>query len=217
MQEHNGTEDHMFNYHRSKLVFGLVLFEYHDAIKEGDGGRLHDLYRQLLLLFKANNKIKYAYACLLYLAQIESILSERDAHNMKWNRFFNKHGGKGANIPLDLRMERLNKIVKTMWRSLGANLTKDSASRLANTLEPMEAVLDKIDEDCDLQRGRGYRSQGKPEVAVTQIAKDLMQINAFKHQPGRAGHRSFPRFPSSLLRGLDYRELHTWIVDQIVV
>lgn len=124
----------MFNYHKSKLVFGLVLFEYHDAIKEGDGGRLHDIYRLLLLLFKANNKTKYAYVCLLYLAQIESILSDS-----KWNRFFNKHGGKGANIPLDLRMEQLNKIVKTMWRSLGPNLTMDSASRLANTLEPMEA------------------------------------------------------------------------------
>ena len=170
----------MFNYHRSKLVFGLTLFEYHDSIKEGDGERLLDLYRLLLLLFKANHKTKYAYACLLYLVQLEAILSESDAHNLKWNRFFSKYGGKGANIPLDLRMEQYNKIVKTMWRSLGANLTEESASRLANTVEPVEIILDRVDEDCGLKATKGYRSKGKPEEAVAQITKDLMQIKAFQ-------------------------------------
>ena len=209
----SSSEDYMFNYHTSKLVFGLTLFEYHDSIKEGDGERLLDLYRLLLLLFKANHKTKYAYACLLYLVQLEAILSESDAHNLKWNRFFSKYGGKGANIPLDLRMEQYNKIVKTMWRSLGANLTEESASRLANTVEPVEIILDRVDEDCGLKATKGYRSKGKPEEAVAQITKDLMQIKAFQHHPGREGHPSFPKFPSSLLNGLDYRDLREWMVD----
>lgn len=57
----------------------------------------------------------------------------------------------------------------------------------------------------------GYRSAGNPEVAVLQLIKDLMQINAFKHEVGRKGHPSFPDFPSNLLRNLDYRNLHTWM------
>ena len=32
-------EDNLFNYHQTKLVFGLILFEFDDAIREGDGQR----------------------------------------------------------------------------------------------------------------------------------------------------------------------------------
>ena len=45
-------EDYLFNYRRSKLAFGLILFEMDDAIKEGDGRRLHDLYKFALLIYR---------------------------------------------------------------------------------------------------------------------------------------------------------------------
>lgn len=73
-------EDFLFNYHQAKLVFGLILFEFLDAIKKGDSERLHDFYKVALLLYKAYGKTKYAYVILLYLAKIEAILSESDAH-----------------------------------------------------------------------------------------------------------------------------------------
>ena len=50
--------------------------------------------------------------------KIYGILLKHDAHNLKWNRFFNKHDTKGGNIHLDLCIEQLNKIVTTMWRYL---------------------------------------------------------------------------------------------------
>ncbi|XP_028408226.1 uncharacterized protein LOC114530810 [Dendronephthya gigantea] len=171
-------EDNLYNYHCAKLTFGLLLMEFNDGIKEGDGERLIDVYKVALLLFKEHGKTKYAYEVLLLLVKINGILSKYDAHNLKWNRFFNKHGIKGGNIPLDLRMEQLNKIVKTLWRSLGANLNEASAARLANTVDEMEAILDEIDQDCDLASNIGYRSKGKPEVAVAQVTKDLVKINA---------------------------------------
>jgi hypothetical protein len=130
---------------------------------------------------------------------------------MKWNRFYNKHGTKGGNIPLDLRMEQLNKVVKTMWRALGANLNEESAARLADTVEPLDLIMDAVDKDCNFDKGRGRRSSGKPEPAVQQVTKDLMQIKAFKMEVGRAGHESFPDFPSNLIWNLDYRDLHSWM------
>lgn len=138
-------------------------------------------------------------------------MSEKDAHCLKWNRFFNKHGTKGGNIPLDLRMEQLNKIVKTMWRALGANLNEQSAERLANTVEPLELILDALDKDCNLEQTNGFRSPGKPETAAQQVTNDLMQIKAFRLQVGRDGHPSFEKFPSNLLKKLDYRDLHSWM------
>ena len=45
-------EDHLYNYHSAKLVFGLLLMEFNDAIKEGDGERLLDVYKVALLTYK---------------------------------------------------------------------------------------------------------------------------------------------------------------------
>lgn len=53
-------ENFLFNYHQAKLAFGLVLFEFGDAIKAGDGERLHDFNKVALLLYKAHGKTKYA-------------------------------------------------------------------------------------------------------------------------------------------------------------
>lgn len=195
----------------AKLAFGLILLEFDDAIKEGDGGRLHDFYKFALLLYKAYGKTKYVYAILHYLVKIQAILSEEEAHDLLWNRSFNKYGLRGKNIPLDLRTEQMNKGVKTMWRSLHSNLNEDSAERLANTEEPMEDIRDSIKRDCGMTEIPGYRSSGKPEVAVQQIIKDLIEIKAFKREAGREGHPSFPNFQSNLLEKIDYRDLHSWM------
>lgn len=208
-------EDYLFNYHRLKLSFGLILLEFTDSIREGDGDRLHDVYKFALLLFKANDKTKYSYAVLMYLCQIEWLLSEEDGHSLKWNRFFNKHGKVGRNISLDLRMEQLNKIVKSMWRSLGANLNEKSALRLADTLEPMEQILESIDNDCDFCDGPGYRSRGDAKRTVELVTKDLVDAEMFKKQPGRPGHPSFSKISSNLLQNLDYRDLHNWMREHI--
>jgi hypothetical protein len=130
---------------------------------------------------------------------------------LKWNRFFNKYGRKGANLPLDLRMEQLNKCVNSMWRCLGANINEASAKRLARTTESIEIILDGVDKECSIDDADGYRSSIKSKGAVEQIAKYLIQRQAFKHQPGRNGYLSFPRFPSNLLKNLDYSELHAWM------
>ena len=129
-KENPTPPDSLYNYHSAKLTFGLILFEFNDAIKEGDGGRLFKLYKLALLLFKRNGHTKYAYIVLLYLCQVIAILSESEASDLKHNRFHNKYGGKGKNIPLDLLKEQLNKDLKTMWKAIGANLSEGSASRL---------------------------------------------------------------------------------------
>ena len=188
-----GCEDHIYNYHRSKIAFGLILFDYQDAIKKGDGERLFQVYKVCLLLFKANNKSKYAYVILLYLVQIVAILSKKDAHSLKWNRFYNKHGTKAGNIPLDLRMEQMNKIVKTMWRSLGSNLNEASAARLANTVDEMEHILSSVDRDCGFQSCIGYRTKGNPHPAVQQITKDLVAIDAFTYHKGNHHLQNFQK------------------------
>jgi hypothetical protein len=208
-------EDFMFNYHQAKLMFGLILMAFEDAVKEGDGQRLFEIYKLFLLLYKANGHTKYAYATLLYLVKICSIFSEYEANRLKWNRFYNNHGGKGKNIPLDLKKEHQNKQLKKMWRALGPNLNEKNAARLARTLDSVECILQSIDKDCKVIERKSHRAVPKKEEAVYQIVKDLTIKKVFTNTPGREGHPSFSNFRSNLLPCMDYRDLHRWMRDNI--
>ena len=73
-------------------------------------------------------------------------------------------------------MEHLNKVVKTLWKSLGANISELSAQRIANTVQPVELIMEGIDRDCGGSDKVGFRTQGKPEVAIAHVTKDLMHI-----------------------------------------
>jgi L1 cell adhesion molecule like protein len=207
--------DYLFNYHNAKLLYGLVLMEFNDAVKEGDGERLFELYKLCLLLYKSTGHTKYSYIVLNHLVKLTSLLSPFEAHRLKWNRFFNKHGGSGCNIPMDLRKEQLNKTLKKLWRSLGSNINENSASRVADTLEVMEQITDKIDQDCNYKRKKGTRNIPNEAAAVIQISSDLMSKQVFRHTPGRTGHPSFAKFDGNILGKIDYKALHTWMTDNI--
>ncbi|KXJ11322.1 hypothetical protein AC249_AIPGENE23166 [Exaiptasia diaphana] len=207
-------QDFVFNYHQAKLAFGLVLFEFNDCIKEGDGERLYELYKLALLLFKSFGHTKYAYAVLLYLTKINYILTTSEAFRLKFNRFYNHHGGKGKNIPLDLRKEQQNRLLKTLWKGLGANLNEKNASRIASSLELQDMMISSVDKDCELEQREGRRSNPHKEEAVTQITSDLVNTKAFKFTPGRKGYEAFPEFGANIIK-LDYRDLHKWIKDHL--
>ena len=96
------------------------------------------------------------------MCQVIAILPESEASDLKHNRFHNKYGGKGKNIPFDLLEEQLNKDLKTMWKALGTNLSDRSSSRIANALEMQMAILTSIDHDCAIEKRKGYRAAKKP-------------------------------------------------------
>ena len=208
--ESSSAPDHLYNYHNGKLRFGLILFEFNDAVQEGDGQRLHDLYKLALLLYKSGGHSKYAGAVLRHLVKIEALYSEFEAFRLLWNRFYNEYGQPGGNISLDLKKEQLHKVLKTMWRASGSNLNQTSASR---TAENLQRLLQSIDNYGGLHQHKGHRSKGNNTEAVLQVVSDLMQIKAFKLTLGRGGHPSFPDFPSSIIN-LDYRDLHEWMSDK---
>lgn len=48
-KESKDPQDYLFNYHQGKLTFGLLLLEFEDAVKKGDGNRLLNVYKFALL------------------------------------------------------------------------------------------------------------------------------------------------------------------------
>lgn len=217
MQDENTKEDYLYNYHKAKLRFGLLLVDINDAIREGDGERLLHLFKIAMLIYKCHGHTKYAYTTLLFLTKVFAILSEEEAQSLIWNRFCNSNGGKGKNISLDLRLEQFNNLLKACIKVLGANFTKASAQRIARSINNMEIILQSVDKDCQLEERLGTRANKDVEEAVSQIVEDLIRNDVFVHTPGREGHPSYPSISSNILNKMDYRSLYTWMKSLLKV
>ncbi|XP_068739062.1 uncharacterized protein [Montipora capricornis] len=213
----DNKQDYCYNYHIAKLTFGLFLMDFSDAVKEGDGDRLFNIYKVALLLFKTHGHYKYAYVILLHLVKCISILPKQQALSCKWNKFYNGTGHIGRNVSLDYKKELQHSGLKAMWRQLGPNLNEASAERIAGTLETVDLIYESIDRDCVAGDKHGHRTSSKDEDAVKQIVEDLITCKAFMKIEGRKGYPSFPEFDKSLLHDLDYRDLHKWMQEHIAL
>lgn len=207
--ETEDKEDHKHNYHCARLAYGLLITHLDDSVKEGDAGRLLDFLKFALLLLHCHHRVKYAYVVLLFLAKIYAILPKGIALEVLLNRFFNNLGKAGGNIPLDLRMEHLNKLLKIALKQLGSNVSEKGAQRIAKSLQPIEEIIVNVDKDCNRKSRSGYHSDKCLDETIITVTKDLHEEQVFTIQPGR--HYSFfKKFDMNLLHKLDYREFFTW-------
>ena len=171
------NEDHKYNYHVTRLFYGLFMEDINDAIREGDSERLLDCIKLSLLVFRKFRKDKYAYTTLLFLCKLFAILPEKEAFHLLRNRFFNGKGGKGNNIPLDLLNEFFNHLLKTCLRSLGGNINEVNAQRVARSLCLMQKTLASVDCDISMAEKSGKHNVVAAEESVSQIVRDLTHDN----------------------------------------
>ena len=135
----------MYSYACEVLSLGLFFLKFQDAIKQGDGDRDMIVWKYLLLLFKASKRTNYAIEALTLLAQYYLILPPRLAEQLKWSRFVNVHGLPGRNISCDLRMEHLNREVKTAIKGLGANKSQKAILRTGKAVGVLTDNLTNFD------------------------------------------------------------------------
>lgn len=206
-------DDFIFNYHNSRLQIGLLFMNISDAIKEGDGYRLVNCYKLVLLFTYKFRNTKYAYGLLLFFIQISAVLSEDESFCLITNRFVNSKGKCGENIPLDLFMEHLNLLLKRLGKGMGANITKASLQRAAQSVVPLNNVMDTIYKDCNKVKRSGYHGSKDPQEAVAIVVNDLLRGKVFDKTLGRQGYPSFPKFKSNVL-DIDYRDFFQWAKDR---
>ena len=101
------SEDHVVEYAKETLSMGLIFLEFKDAIREGDGDRVLRCWKFLFLFFRASGHTNYTLEALTLLSHYYYLLPPRYAEQLKWSRFINTQGKQGANIPLDLHMQRV--------------------------------------------------------------------------------------------------------------
>ena len=114
-----------------KVVISVGLFyeEYVDAIREGDGEHVKRCLKFLLPIFKSANRKNYSLEILYTLYQYYFLLSSREAEELIWSRFVNVHGIPGKNIPMDLHMEHLNKVLKSLRQIRKAFIVQEGLSK----------------------------------------------------------------------------------------
>ena len=205
--------DARYNYACAQLNFGMLILNFDDAVKEGDGERILRCWKFMLLIFRAYKHTKYAFAALQLFLLTAFILSERLSHYLVWNRTVNNHGGKGQNISLDLRLEHLNNLLKEMLRSLGVNVTENSAKRCSEAISTLEEMLHNIDVELGVKEPSGHHIKAKDSQDFATLVKEIHERgNLFFFNPTlERNYQKFPDFQRNILSGLDFNQLNKWL------
>ena len=132
-------EDKAIVYSTEVLSLGLIWHGFHDATREEDGDRLIGDILEILTDDSSNN-YNYAKEAANLLRQYHYIVSEREKAQLLWSRCVNTRGVDGANIPCDLFMEYLNGRLKTVIRSMGANVTPATIQKAGKAIAPVQHV-----------------------------------------------------------------------------
>ena len=142
----------MYNYACRFMGMALMVRNFHDASREGDGLRIMRCWKFLMLYFKVDNRVKYAVEAFHLLAQVNALLPSHMAYQLIWNRTCNVHGEEGRNIPLHLHVEHLNRIFKDDINTFHSNVTTKSVERSSQAIGTMKEVLDKFDKSAGVKQ-----------------------------------------------------------------
>ena len=84
--------DHVQEYAKEVLSMGLLLMEFVDSIREGDGERIIHCWRVFFPIFKATNRTKYSIEAFILLAQHDFNFTPRMKQQLVWEWTVNVHG-----------------------------------------------------------------------------------------------------------------------------
>ena len=127
------------------MSLGLLIRDAEDDVEEGDGDRLIRIWKFLTFLYSLNGANKCALAGLRVQASTSGLLTPRDAHRFKGNRFTGLQEGPGTRISRDLRLEQHNKIAKEKIREKGVqNINDKRVEEITLLLFKSEGLMGKI-------------------------------------------------------------------------
>ena len=172
-RKRSDDNDNIKMYAEEVITLGLIYSEYSDAIRERDRDRVMRIWKFLMLIFKAAQHKNYACEAFNLLAQQKFILSQRLSQQVKWSRFINARGGAGNNIPADLHMEHLNRVLKDGIKGLGANKTDRAITRLGKCIDSIDEVLNTFDEYHQVRHTSDYHTEALAEKDIKSIVEEL--------------------------------------------
>lgn len=206
--------DAVLQYASEVLTMGLLLIEFNDGIREGDGNRICRCWQFLMLIFKATGRKNYSVEAFTLLAQLNLIFSPRMAAQLKWSRTVNVHGRPGRNIPCDLHMEHLNRVCKGAISSLGPNISDKAVQRMGKCLGEIMKITQMYDSENGIPSESGKHARKSEDEDRNKILAVLNDTKVFTAIPGRK-HTNFPKFEANPARKLVLEDLKVWMKAQL--
>ncbi|CAC5403701.1 unnamed protein product [Mytilus coruscus] len=164
------------------------------------------MWRFDMLRFSYTNHTKYRLLAFKLQAQLLATLPPKMAHELKYNRTVNIHGGPGGNIPCDLALEFMNMRAKDGLTGLRGNLTSTAIQRCGRSLQGCNYLIDGYTKELQQLFGKPANSKHSIQRDISKPVDSLKDEKLFDRKPGRS-HRSFMTMeydPNSKLNGKDF-------------
>ena len=180
----------------------MLMCEFNDSVKEGDGDRV---YHVLMLIFRLFGRNNYALEALNLQLQCHGLAP--NVSEIKWSRFVNSKGGLGRNVSCDLHIEHLNRSLKQAISALGSNNTQKSVSKCLHTVIE---VWDNFYEQTSITKPTGKHSHAAMEKDMELMVNQLhKESQVFREVNGRK-HSCFPNVRQNLFATMDWDSMEEW-------
>lgn len=207
----NNDADLVRAYACSVMTHGLLLMEFNDAIKEGDGDRILRCWSYFMIIFKTTDRRNYCIEAFNMLMQYHFIFPPRLAAQLKWNRTVNVHGRPGKNIACDLHMEHLNREAKSFMGGLGANICNQSVTRIGRALKPLITAMENFDKQHQVPTESGNHTRRSSEKDLQTVLEQIfVKSNVFHFSPGRM-HAHFRNFCPNTMTTVTEENFKKWM------
>ena len=183
--ENTSTNSSVYEYTRELISLGLLLLDYKDAMREGDGDRIMIMWKYFMLIFKATGHTNYALEAQTLLSQYYVIFPPCYAEKLKWSHFINCHGFPGHNISCDLHIEHINRKIKTAIEGLGADKSEKAIVRTGNCIGPLDDILSSYDKTAKIYIPSGKHSRHSISKELDKLIQELLTYGAFDKSSGK--------------------------------
>lgn len=150
------------NYSVCFLQYVFLIWNFMDAIKEGDIFRTNVCFKTMIPLFYCHSELsKYLAECIDYIQKTEILLSTKMSMKVRAASFINKSGRIGKNKPADMEKENQVKLLKELIRGLGSNKTENAIVGISKAAPVIESVVHHFDEEagiCEIRTTHKSRS-----------------------------------------------------------
>lgn len=210
----------LFDYSKQLLYLSLLHGCFNDAMRFGDGDRIHRCVKFMLPLFHYIGCSNYSAVCFRLLANFQVRLSEKEAEKRKWNRTVSVRGGIGNNLGCDELIEIFNKEIKEAaadYRSF------DGAAKVASSYQNVHDFIGRIEYEIGVRSRVGLHKIVSHMETIQKICKhyndielctrpDRQTMSFRKLLPGSTKLNDFRRFTYEQSKQLENMDLLLHIV-----
>lgn len=215
-------DDKVYLYATQLMTLLLFWHAFNDAVKEGDGDRVINYWKFLLVIFWVKGHRNYCKEAIIMLSQYHCLLSDRMAAQLKWSRFVNTTGRTGKNVSCDLHLEHLNRRLKGLisgLRSNAASKSEDSIypcnaiNRAARSIGVLHHICSNFEEQSEIREEAIVHHPPSFQKDVEMVQEVLKDARVFDELSGRK-HSSFCNF-NAVLQQCPTNHLKDWITERI--